>query len=295
MIELRTADGTASAVVSPVGAAVRRLEVGGRALVEPTVDAEPAPGLAGAVLAPWPNRVEEGRWWLDGEEQRLAPTETRTGHANHGLLVGRVFAVTARSDDELELAASIDPAPGYPFALAVRVAYRVHAAGLDAEIAVRNRGPERAPVAVGIHPYLRLGDRQAGDLELEADAAYAYHLDATQIPRHRFAVGGTAWDLRDGRPVSAVPRHVTLEHEAGARPARVLRSTAGDAVAVWADEAFRWTQLYVVDGFPADDGPRTAVAVEPMTAPPNALRTGTGLHWLDPDEEWLLHWGIRAS
>ena len=136
---------------------------------------------------------------------------------------------------------------------------------------------------------------RAEDLELDVDAAWAYHLDPTEIPRHRFGVAGTPWDLRGGRPVSAVPRHATLEHEPEARRERVLRGPGGEAIVIWADGAFRWTQLYVVDGFPADDGPRTAVAIEPMTAPPNALRTGTGLRWVEPAEEWVLRWGISAS
>lgn len=292
MIEL-TDGGHATAVVSPVAAALRRLHVAGRALIEPTVYSDPAPGLAGALLTPWPNRVEGGRWWLGSQEQRFTATEPRTGHALHGLLAEREFAIVARAEDHVELAAAIDPGPGYPFALDVTVAYRLTESGVDAEIRIHNRDSVSAPVAVGIHPYLRLGERDARGLTIDLDAEWAYHLDATEIPRHRFLVDGTAWDLRGGRPVPEVPRHATFEHGVAANRERVLRDSGGDRVAVWTDEEFRWTQLYVVDGFAADDGPRTAVALEPMTAPPNALRTGIGLRWLDADEEWTLRWGIR--
>jgi aldose 1-epimerase len=295
VIELAEADGQTLAVVSPIGAALRRLDVGGRSLIEPTVDSDPAPGMAGALLVPWPNRVEGGTWWLGSREQHFSATEPGTGHALHGLLTEREFAVGASAADHLELVAKIDPAPGYPFSLRVAVTYQVTPSGIDAEIAVRNIGGSPAPVAVGIHPYLRLGTRDVRALTVDLDAEWAYHLDATEIPRHRFGVEGTAWDLRGGRPVSEAPRHATFEHAPGANRARTLGEPAGDRVAVWADEAFRWTQLYVVDGFAADDGPRTAVAIEPMTAPPNALRTGVGLRWLKPDETWALQWGIRVE
>jgi aldose 1-epimerase len=293
VIELTGAGGGSAAVVSPVGAALRRLDVAGRSLIEPTVHSERAPGLAGALLAPWPNRVEGGRWWLGSREQRFTETEPGTGHALHGLLADREFAIAARTDGSVELTAAIDPEPGYPFALRVAVTYRLTDRGVDAEITIRNRDAASAPVAVGIHPYLRLGARDAQELSIDLDAEWAYHLDATEIPRHRFAVEGTAWDLRGGRPVTEVPRHATFEHGAASNLDRVLRAPDGDRVTVWADEAFRWTQLYVMDDFAADDGRRTAVAVEPMTAPPNALRTGIGLRWLDADEEWTLCWGIR--
>ena len=38
-----------------------------------------------------------------------------------------------------------------------------------------------------------------------------------------------------------------------------------------------------------------AVAIEPMTAAPNALNTGLGLRWLEPDENWVVRWGIRYT
>jgi len=36
-----------------------------------------------------------------------------------------------------------------------------------------------------------------------------------------------------------------------------------------------------------------AVAVEPMTCPPDALNTGDGLITLAPDATWSGSWGIR--
>lgn len=38
---------------------------------------------------------------------------------------------------------------------------------------------------------------------------------------------------------------------------------------------------------------KTAIAVEPMTAPAEAFTSGQGLRWLEPGEEWTLAWGIR--
>ena len=45
------------------------------------------PAYRGALLAPWPNRVVDGRYTFDGEEQQLPLTEPERGHALHGLLV----------------------------------------------------------------------------------------------------------------------------------------------------------------------------------------------------------------
>jgi galactose mutarotase-like enzyme len=38
---------------------------------------------------------------------------------------------------------------------------------------------------------------------------------------------------------------------------------------------------------------RRGVAIEPMTCPPNALRTGTDVIVLQPGHEWTARWGIE--
>ena len=37
---------------------------------------------------------------------------------------------------------------------------------------------------------------------------------------------------------------------------------------------------------------RRSIAIEPMTCPPNALRTGTGVIELEEGERWSRTWGI---
>jgi aldose 1-epimerase len=61
-------------------------------------------------------------------------------------------------------------------------------------------------------------------------------------------------------------------------------------VTVWADEHWRWVQLFTGDGKP--DVARRAVAVEPMTCPPNAFNTGEGLIRLEPGDVFEGRWGI---
>ena len=60
---------------------------------------------------------------------------------------------------------------------------------------------------------------------------------------------------------------------------------------VWADEAFRWFQVFTSDTLPAPRL-RAAVAIEPMTCPPDAFRSGRDVVVLEPDETWRGRWGI---
>ena len=72
-----------------------------------------------------------------------------------------------------------------------------------------------------------------------------------------------------------------------------LRSPAGTGVGLWADEHFSWLQAYTGDDQPPDTA-RTALAVEPMTAPPDAFNSGDDLVVLDPGATFSAGWGIRG-
>jgi aldose 1-epimerase len=283
------------AVVSRRAAALRALRVRGADIVEPTLAAPEPPGMAGAVLAPWPNRVEGARWFHNGRELQLAVTEPELGHANHGLLASTDFESAPDADPRrLRLRTRIDHAPGYPFTVEIEVAYQLLDDGVKVVVTTRNAGPEPAPVALGAHPYLRIGAIPSDQLTVLIDADVAHALDATHIPRRRFPVDGTAWDLRTGRSVRAAPGHATFERSTPAGSLRhALVAPDGSMVELRADADFRFTQLWLAEHFDADDGPRLALAIEPMTAPPNALRTGIGLRMLEPGEVWRAGFSIE--
>lgn len=285
------------ATISRRAAALRGLSVAGIDLVEPTAAREPAPGLAGATLAPWPNRVEGARWTLDGAEQLLEVTEPEFGHANHGLLLDTDYEVVAEGAELLELRTIVRDRSGYPFRLEVTVRYTLEARGVRVRHAVRNLSAAAAPVAMGAHPYLRVGDEPVQGSLLRIAARTALAIDDTHIPRGTFDVHGTAWDLRDGRTVGDVVPHAAytgLDADGGI-VVHALTSPSGRRVELWAEPDFAWVQVYVAHGFESDRGATTAIAIEPMTAPPNALRSGEGLRWLEPGQRWAAQWGIRLG
>jgi aldose 1-epimerase len=61
------------------------------------------------------------------------------------------------------------------------------------------------------------------------------------------------------------------------------------------DDGFRYLMVYTGDQVGEPHRRRTAVAVEPMTCPPDAFRTGVDLLDLEPGAPWSGSWGLRAS
>jgi aldose 1-epimerase len=282
-------------VVTQVAAGIRALEVDGVALVETFAETATPPGAAGIVLVPWPNRVAGGRWNLDGVAQQLDITEPKQGNAIHGLLRSTGYRVLEREPHRVVQGATVFPQHGYPFLLETTVEHRLTGDGMTVTHTIVNESERAAPVAVGAHPYLRLGDLPVGELTLTIDASTRFLTDDKQIPVSEEEVAGTDFDLTQGRRVAGLQ----IDHGFGGvavrdgRSVQRLEAPDGRRVELWADENFGYVQVFTPLNFAAPDGPRPAVAIEPMTAPANALNSGEGLRWLRPGERWELSWGIR--
>ncbi|WP_421733165.1 aldose epimerase [Cellulomonas sp.] len=290
-----TAGGRTTAAVDLRGGGLRALVVDGVPLVETYPEGAPAPQCAGAVLFPWPNRVRDGRWTQRGVTHQLPVNEPGLGHAGHGLVGGTLFAARARARDRVTVVGSVTAPPGYPFSLTLAVTYELTPRGLTVTSQVCNDSPVPAPVALGAHPYLRIGDVPTEDLVLRVPADTHLPLDERLIPRDAAGVDGTAFDLRRGRRLGTDDLHACFAVTPGS--STTVTAPDGRALELWADDDFAYRQVYVSRAYPApgDESSRRALAVEPMTAPGDALNSGTGLRWVPPGGRWRLAWGIKAS
>lgn len=284
----------ARAVVTELAAGLRLFERDGVALTETYGDDELAPGAAGILLAPWPNRVAGGRWELDGRVQQLDITEPARGNASHGLLRNTGYSLVERTESSVTLAAGIFPQHGYPFHLTHTATYSIGPdLGLRVVQSLQNHSGARAPFALGAHPYLRIGDVDTGLLTLTVGARTRLVADEKLIPVRPEAVAGP-WDLRSGTVVGDRTLDVAytdLDFEAGHAVQR-LTAPDGRSVELWAEEAFRYVHVFISDRYP---GVARAVAIEPMTAPADAFNSGDGLRWLAPGESFSAAWGISAQ
>ena len=293
-LTLRSGGRTVRGVIAEEGAAIRRLCVDGVEITVGIDEHRPVPFSCGAVLIPWPNRVRNGRWVHDGRTHQLDINDPCHESALHGLLRDTAHQVIARSASAITLGAPVVPQRGYPFHLQTEVAYRLVADGLTATHTVRNRGSDCAPVAIGAHPFLTIGDVPTEALTLTVDGSHHIDVDDRLIPSGCTAVAGTQWDLRSGRVIADLDLDDawSVPTPAGSRSVHTLRSPDGRTVSLWADESFGFVHVFITREFPRADTFATAVALEPMTAPADAFNNGLGLRWLAPDETLSASWGI---
>jgi len=289
-------DGTVRVEASALAAVLREVRVRGVRITETVgTDALPSHGC-GIVLSPWPNRVADARWQLDGKTQQLDVTDVARGGAIHGLLRNTAYTLRHRSDEVMSLGATIHPQHGWPFLLETSVTYALEDDGFSVTHGVRNRSDAPAPWAVGAHPYFRVGEVPTDELTLHVDAGVRLELDERLNPVAEREVTPGEFDLRQGRSLAGADLNVAYGMLANRdEPGEIARLDApdGSATQVWADPEFRWLQVFTPGDFPGATGVGRAVALEPMSAPPNALNSGVDLIWLEPGERRELTWGAR--
>jgi aldose 1-epimerase len=289
------------AEIGTVAAVLRSLTVQGADVTLP-IPADRAPGMCnGVILSPWPNRVRAARWTLDGAEQQLDITEPERGGALHGLLQFADYEIAEQSADAVTLAAPIPPQHGWPFLLETRVRYELAPDGLTVTHSARNLSSARAPYATGSHPYLRVGDVPIAELELTVPASSYFEVDERLDPIGERPVEGTRYDLRTPCRVGDLALDTAfggVEHaHAAERRGDVAWLTApdGSRTTLWQSTDWAYVQVFTTHEMPGADGPIDAIAIEPMTAPPDALNSGQGLIWLQPGASWKGSWGLRYA
>src|SRR5689334_12631953 len=129
--QLVIAAGRQRAVVTEIGAALRSWTAGGVEVLDGFAADEAPTAFRGSVLAPWPNRLRDGRYRFGGAEHRTPVTEPERSTALHGLVHGARWALGEHTRSRVVLATALEPRPGYPFAVRLEVAYALGAGGLE--------------------------------------------------------------------------------------------------------------------------------------------------------------------
>jgi aldose 1-epimerase len=299
--QFEIAAGGYRAVITESGAALRHLTYGGRALVDGFEEHETSSGGRGQLLMPWPNRVRDGRYSFGGADHQLALTEPKRNNASHGLARWAAWTVQEHTHHSVSLHYRLMAQTGYPWTVDLSVVYDLSADGLTVTQTATNTSEVPAPYASGAHPYLVVGAGPVDTLELTMPAATRLLTDPERLlPTGREAVDGTPYDFRVTRPLRGVALNdsfTDLSRDSRGMASTVLRDPgSGLGVVLWVDQHHPWLLLYTADDVPATA--RRSIAVEPMTAPPDALRSGEDLVVLgasgSADDELSATWGIRA-
>ena len=295
--QITIAAGDQKAVIVEVGGGLRSYSAGGRELIDGYGADEMSSSGRGQVLIPWPNRLQDGSYEFHGRRHQLPLNEPQRRNAIHGLVRWAAWTAAEHEPHRAVMEYVLHPQPGYPFSLKISIEYALSDRGLEVRTTATNLSTEPCPYGSGAHPYLTLGTATIDRLILRLPARTVLRSDARGLPIGTEAVETTEYDFRQSRRISST----VLDHgftdlerdEDGIAHVELRDPDHGTQVSLWVDQSYPYLMLF--SGDPLPDVCRRSLAVEPMTCPPNALRTGEALIRLEPRSSFTGIWGIARG
>ncbi len=171
--------GDQRAVITQVGATLREFTVRGVPVIDGFEVAQRSTDGRGQVLAPWPNRLADGRYEFDGQKCQAALNEPGPGNAIHGLVRWLDWAETRSATNTVTLQCVLRPQPAYEWQLRLEIRYALGDGGLTVSATVVNIGDTARAVRDGIPP---LPDRRRSGRRTGTAAADP-HSPAADGPR----------------------------------------------------------------------------------------------------------------
>jgi aldose 1-epimerase len=238
----------------------------------------------------------------------LPLTEPATATAAHGLVAWLDFTPVEQSADRLVLRARVEPQPGYPWRVRIDVVFELTEGGFRQIVTATNESAERAPIGLGVHPYLLAGGGDEQGHPVGALDDWRLTLPAREVmlvsEDRMLPVGmarvdehdAGALDFRHGRRIGSTQLNhafTALEPDPDGWATIAVENAQGSGVELWWNARAPWVQVYSSDYQPPATR-RQGIAIEPMTCPPDAFNSRVDLRVVPGGSDTSLEWGSRA-
>lgn len=273
-------------IISDIGCNVNSLILNNQDIIDGNTDKETLSSnyfAKSALLIPFPNRVDKGKYNFEGRNYHLPINKKDEGHAIHGLVYDKPFKLVnthiAKSSVSGSFFYKIDSAQyeGYPFDLAILITFTLTSNQFAISISTTNSGDYVLPYGVGWHPYLK-ANKKIDKSTISIPGRDILEIDKKNImiptgkiirfqPFNNTLIGGKIFDTCFANLTS--------------------HSTQFENISIFQDSTMQYLQIYT----PAD---RHSIAIEPMSCAPNAFNNKMGLISLAPLTSITHSFGIRV-
>ncbi len=261
--------------------------------------------LGNPFLAPWANRLDREGYWANGKayalngalgNYRFDPNH----HPIHGLLsYSNAWEVSGMGADDqgawvtsrLEFWRYPQLMAQFPFAHTIEMTYRLNGDGLEVRTEIENFSTEPMPLAIGYHPYFRLGDTHRDTWKVHIAARDHVILSSALIPT------GESKPVEFTNPVALAGTQLddvftNLIREPDGR-AKFWVESGTQSITVIYGPKYKVAVIYAPPG-------KDFICFEPMTAITNAFNLAhdgkyTELDSIAPRTKWSESFWIKTS
>ena len=262
-----------------LGGQISHLVLGGVEVIPKFSGENARARVFGYTLAPWPNRLEDGKYQMAGIDYQIPKLDSQN-NANHGLLLDEKMEILSHDSDSLKLSYSFGKDVHYPFAIDLEIEFSLEENALVTRATATNNSVNAAPFAIGFHPYFLTGD------ELAVSAGFTHRVltDDRMLPVSTKEVSGL--DLNQNSPELA-----TLD-DCYCGSNEVLVTGPSGAFVVRGLENINYFMIYRPPSRVFAQG--SALAIEPMSHLTNVFATDIESAQILPGESKSYSYEIRS-
>jgi aldose 1-epimerase len=141
-----------------VGGSLAGLTYQGRDILRTMPDSSASPLDAACFpLAPYCNRIRDGRFRFGGVEVALPPNFPPERHSIHGLSWQHPWRIESEAANKCVMVDEYNGAHPWPWRYRVEQRVRLGEKGCAITLVLTNRGETPMPAGIGLHPYFRRG------------------------------------------------------------------------------------------------------------------------------------------
>jgi aldose 1-epimerase len=245
-----------------------------------------AKGFKGAKLSPFVCRMKEGKYHHEEKEYTIDKFYLGAD-AIHGLLYDAPFEVTHQQADKgkavVELMYSYKGTDaGYPFLFDCKIIYELRKNNhLTLTTSIINRDEKLIPVCDGWHPYFTFGGK-IDECLLEFQSKEILEFDESLIPTGQlipYTEFGTLKKIGTTHFDNCFTVNFADPIAIGSQPKLILRDAEQNLqLEIKLEQSYPYLQIYIPSH-------RQSIAIENLSAAPDAFNNGIGLISLSPGEE----------
>lgn len=237
---------------------------------------------AGAVLFPFANRINAGKYEFHGNTLQLPCNEPGRDNAIHGLIFDKMFYIDEAFEGSKSARVVLsytenNPPDGFPFPFKVELKYTLKKEALALEVKVHNIGNDDFPFNLGWHPYFYVKDFDTSFLSFKSHKQVIFNDNLISL----------------GMAETAIPDPYSLKNE-----------TLDDCFVLVDKTVELYTDDYTIhiSGKPKSDylqiyapPKEKRLAVEPMTGISDSFNHKRGIHILKPNHTKKETWCVSLK
>ena len=282
IIRLQNSDKATTAIINlEQGGRLQELTLLGKSIMKEIPNFNYNASYASAVLFPFANRIENGKYTFNNTKFQLDCNEKGL-NALHGLVYNKKFEIvhTIKSSSYASVTIAyqeLEESLGFPFKYNIQLKYTLTNDEISLSVTVKNTDVNPFPFTLGWHPYFLSHDLQNSSLCFKSDKKIVF--DENLITNKIEAYKANAVFNVENNPLDDC--FILNSNTIGFK-------TPNYQLEISTNQIENYVQLYTPENLPL-------IAIEPMTGVSNSFNNSIGLRVLLPNRSYSLKWNVKIK